>query len=63
MISNAMAEKELPFVTSSSLKEETNNIEVIVNSKNENDLNNLKMYDRKGGAISIIYSENRAIEE
>ena len=63
MISNAMAEKELPFVISSALKEDTNNIEVIVNSNNEKDLKKLKMYDRKGGAISIIYSENRAIEE
>ena len=63
MISNAMAVKELPFVISSALKEDTNNIEVIVNSNNEKDLKKLKMYDRKGGAISIIYSENRAIEE
>lgn len=63
MISNAMAEKELPFVISSALKEDTNKIEVIVNSNNEKDLKKLKMYDRKGGAISIIYSENRAIEE
>ena len=63
MISNAMAEKELPFVISSALKEDTNNIEVIVNTNNENDIKNLNMYDRKGGAIKIKYSNDNAVFE
>lgn len=63
MISNAMAEKELPFVISSALKEDTNNIEVIVNTNNEYDIKNLNMYDRKGGAIKIKYSNDNAVFE
>ena len=63
MISNEMAEKELPFVISSALKEDTNNIEVIVNTNNENDIKNLNMYDRKGGAIKIKYSNDNAVFE
>lgn len=42
-ISKAMANKELPFVTSSALKDDTNNIEITVTSKNEVDLNKLKI--------------------
>lgn len=62
-ISKAMANKELPFVTSSALKDDTNNIEITVTSKNEVDLNKIKSYDTIGGAIEIKYSENSAIEE
>lgn len=62
-ISKAMANKELPFVTSSALKDDTNNIEITVTSKNEVDLNKIKSYDTIGGAIEIKYSENKAIVE
>lgn len=62
-ISKAMANKELPFVTSSALKDDTNNIEITVTSKDEVDLNKIKSYDKIGGAIDIKYSENSAIEE
>lgn len=57
-ISKKMQNKELSFVTSSSLMEDTNNIKVIVITKNENDLNKLKELDTIGGAIEIKYSEN-----
>lgn len=59
-ISRAMLNKELPFVTSSALRDTTNNIVVTVTTNNKKDLNKIKQLDTIGGAIEIKYSENSA---
>ena len=62
-ISSAMVNKELPFVVISSLRDDTNNIEVTVTSNNENDWNKVKELDTIGGAIEIEFSENNVSKE
>lgn len=62
-ISNAMSNKELPFVTSSALRDYTNNIIVTVISNNEKDIEKIKKLDTIGGAIEIKFSENNATHE
>lgn len=57
-ISKAMQNKELRFVTSSTVREDINNIKVTVTSNNESDLNKLKALDTIGGAIDIQYNTN-----
>lgn len=57
-ISKAMTNKEVPFVTTSSLKEDTNNIKVTVTTKDNKDLQKIKELDTIGGAIEIKFSEN-----
>lgn len=57
-ISQKMQNKELPFVTSSSLMEDSNNIKVTVTSNDVSDLNKIKELDTIGGAIDIRYSTN-----
>lgn len=57
-ISKKMQSKELTFVTTSSLMEDTNNIKVTVTTRDENELKKLKELDTIGGAIEIEYSEN-----
>lgn len=57
-ISRAMQNKELSFVTTSALMEDSNNIRVTVISRDESDLNKIKELDTIGGAINIQYSEN-----
>lgn len=57
-ISQKMKNKELPFVTSSVLMENNNNIKVIVTSNNINDLNKIKELDTIGEAIEIKYEHN-----
>ena len=59
-ISKAMSNKEIPFATSSALRDTTNNIVVTVNTNNEKDWNKIKQLDTIGGAIEIRYSENSA---
>lgn len=62
-ISKGMTNKELTFVISSALKDDTNNIVVTVISNNETDLEKVKKLDTKGGAIEIKFSENNANHE
>jgi len=62
-ISKAMKNKELTFVISSALRDDTNNIVVTVISNNETDLEKVKKLDTKGGAIEIKFSENNATHE
>ncbi len=57
-ISEKMQNKELPFVTSSSLIEDKNNINVTVTSNNISDWNKIKELDTIGGAIDIQYEVN-----
>ena len=57
-ISKAMMNKELPFVTTSSVLEDTNRIKVTVNSNHASDIKKLKDLDILGGAIEIVYNEN-----
>lgn len=62
-ISKKMQNKELTFVTTSSLMEDTNNIKVTVTTKDENELKKLKELDTIGGAIEIVYNENPIAHE
>lgn len=59
-ISKAMQNKEITFVTTSSLREDSNNIVVTVTSNNESDLNKIKSLDTIGGAIDIQYNTNNS---
>jgi len=56
-ISKKMSNKEIPFVTTSTLMEATNNIKVTVTSNKEEDLKKLKKLDSIGGAMEIQYNE------
>lgn len=62
-ISKKMQNKEFTFVTTSSLMEDTNNIKVIVTTKDEKELKKLKDLDTIGGAIEIIYNETPIAHE
>lgn len=62
-ISQAMTNKELTFVTSSALKDDTNNIVITVKSNNSNDIEKLKKFDTIGGALEIIYSDSSQDKE
>lgn len=57
-ISEKMQNKELPFVTSSSLMEDKNNIKVTVKSNSISDWNKIKELDTIGGALDIQYETN-----
>lgn len=57
-IGTKMIEKELPFVTSSSIMEDKNWIEVQVTTNKESELEKIKVLDTIGGAISIRYSKD-----
>ena len=57
-IGTKMLEKELPFVTSSSIMEDKNWIEVQVTTNKESELEKIKVLDTIGGAISIRYSKD-----
>lgn len=59
-ISKKMSNKEISFVTTSSLREDSNNIVVTVTSNNESDLNKIKALDTIGGAIDIQYNTNNS---
>jgi hypothetical protein len=58
-----MINKTMPFIVSSSLREDLNCIEVSVNTKEETKLNQLYHLDIQGGAISIKYSYSNSSED
>lgn len=62
-ISKKMQSKELTFVITSSLMEDTNNIKVTATTRDENELKKLKELDIIGGAIEIEYNENPIAHE
>lgn len=62
-ISEAMINNELPFVTSSALMDDSNNIIVRVTTTDENSINKVKAFDTIGGAIEIKYNNSTAITE
>lgn len=62
-ISNAMVNKELPFVISSTLCETTNNIVISVNTTNEAELAKLYDFDTIGGAIKVEFGTGAGTEE
>lgn len=62
-ISKKMQSKELEFVTTSSLMEDSNMIKVSVTTKNEKDLRKIKELDIIGGAIKIEYNLNAPAKE
>ena len=62
-ISNAMSNKELPFVTSSALRDNTNNIVVTVTSNDEKNIEKIKELDAIGGAIEIKFNENNGTHD
>ena len=57
-IGTKMIEKEFPFVTSSSIMEDKNWIEVQVTTNKESELKKIRELDTIGGAISIRYSKD-----
>lgn len=62
-ISKKMTNKEITFVTRSAIMDETNNIEIIVTSNKDEDLEKLKALDTIGGAIEIQYNSNSIVTE
>ena len=62
-ISNAMVNKELPFVVSSALRETTNNIVIGATTTNETELAKLYALDTIGGAIKVEYSSGTGTED
>ena len=62
-ISNAMVNKELPFVVSSSLRETTNNIVIGATTTNETELAKLYALDTIGGAIKVEFSTDAGTKE
>ncbi len=62
-ISKKMIDKEFPFVTTSAVMEDSNNIKVTVISSDENDLNKIKALDTIGGAIDIEYNTNNSAKK
>lgn len=62
-ISNAMVNKEFPFVVSSALRETTNNIVVGVTTTNEAELAKLYALDTIGGAIEVELSTGAGTKE
>lgn len=62
-ITNAMVNKELPFVVSSSLCETTNNIVIGATTTNETELAKLYALDTIGGAIKVEFSAGAGTKE
>lgn len=62
-ISNAMGNKELPFVVSSSLRETTNNIVISATTTNEAELEKVYALDTIGGAIKVEFSTGAGTED
>lgn len=56
-ISNAMINRELPFVSSSAVYENPYRLHIVVTSDSEEDLAKLKAFDTIGGALEIEYSQ------
>jgi len=62
-ITNAMVNKEIPFVVSSSVYEMSNNIIVGVTTSNETELAKVYALDTIGGAIKVEHSAGAGTEE
>ena len=62
-ISQAMMNKELPFVTSSAIYENPDRIHVEVNTTDEDLIAKLRAFDTTGKLLEIEYSEHRATME
>ncbi len=62
-ITNAMVNKEIPFVVSSGVYEMTNNIVVRVTTNDETELAKLYALDTIGGAMKVEYSTGAGTEE
>ena len=62
-ITNAMVNKEIPFVVSSGVYEMTNNIVVGVTTNDETELAKLYALDTIGGAIKVKYSSGTGTED
>ena len=62
-ITNAMVNKEIPFVVSSGVYEMTNNIVVGVTTNDETELAKLFALDTIGGAIKVEYSSGTGTED
>ncbi len=62
-ITNAMVNKELPFVVSSALRETTNNIVIGATTTNEAELAKLYALDTIGGAIKVEFSTGAGTKE
>lgn len=57
IISNAMINRELPFVSSSAIYEKPYRLHIVVTSDSEENLAKLKAFDTIGGALEIEYSQ------
>lgn len=57
-ISQAMIDKELPFVISSGIYEDPLRIVVTVNTTDEDLINKVKAFDTVGGIIEVVYSDS-----
>ena len=55
--------KELPFVTSSAIRENPDRLHVTVTTKDEDLIAKLKAFDTTGGLLEVEYSENVAVQE
>lgn len=62
-ISNAMINKEIPFVVSSALRETTNNIVIGATTTDESELAKLYALDTIGGAIEVEFSTGVVTKE
>lgn len=62
-ISEAMMNKELPFVTSSAIYENPDRLHVTVNTKDEDLIAKLQAFDITGELLEIEYSESAAVSE
>lgn len=62
-ISEAMMNHELPFVTTSGIRENPDRLHVTVNTRDEAELARLKAYDMAGKWLEIEYNEGQAMWE
>lgn len=62
-ISEAMMNKELPFVISSAIRENPDRVQVVVTTKDENLIAKLEAFDVTGELLEIEYSESTATLE
>lgn len=62
-ISQAMVDKELPFVISSGIYENPVRIVVAVNTTDEASIKKVKEFDTVGGVIEILYKENGIMDK
>ena len=61
-ISEAMMNKELPFVTSSAIYENPDRVHVTVNTTDEDLIAKLRAFDTTGKLLEIEYSEHTAVK-